>query len=75
MVVNDGIFTDQTLVEVSIIDVNDNPPVFHPSSYQITNVTEEVQYSTSNPLKLLTVRYQYNWYEIGVTYIYVMGIY
>ena len=59
--VDDGKFTAETIVEVSIIDVNDNPPIFNPSSYLITNVTEDVDYSLSNPKYILTVSIPYSY--------------
>ncbi|XP_071179939.1 neural-cadherin-like isoform X3 [Mytilus edulis] len=51
--VNDGKYTAETLVEITINDVNDNPPVFDKPSYVIRNVTEEMVYSPQNPLMLL----------------------
>jgi len=56
IIVDDQLFNASTKVEISIIDVNDNPPVFSKTSYVIDDVKEEVQYSTSNPRYLLTVR-------------------
>ena len=56
IIVDDQLFNASTKVEISIIDVNDNPPVFSKTSYVIDDVKEEVRYSTSNPRYLLTVR-------------------
>ena len=60
IIVDDQLFNASTLVEISIIDVNDNPPVFSQTSYVIDDVREEEQYSTSNPHYLLTVRIHEN---------------
>jgi len=43
--VSDGIFVDETVVNINIIDVDDEPPVFSPSNYSIV-LSEDVAIDT-----------------------------
>ena len=49
-------FAKTTMVVISVVDVNDNPPQFEKGLYTVDNVTEEDQsLSINNPLHLVTV--------------------
>ena len=40
MEASDGLFSTTTNVRVTVLDVNDNNPVFNPFTYIVSNITE-----------------------------------
>lgn len=42
---NDGKYSNQTTVQITIIDTNDNTPKFDQNTYLVRNLTEETTYN------------------------------
>ena len=42
--VNDGKYSNQTTVQITIIDTNDNTPRFDQNTYNIRNLSEGIAY-------------------------------
>lgn len=45
LVVNDGKYSNQTTVQITIIDTNDNTPKFDQNTYVVRNLIEETVYN------------------------------
>lgn len=43
--VNDGKYSNQTTVQITIIDTNDNTPKFDQNTYLVRNLIEETTYN------------------------------